>query len=125
MGMNMCGKLNNILLTFLLGLSFVLAQGVTQSSLAETQVEQKREPIRVNPPNYPRAAERRGIEGYVILEYTVLADGKVEDVIVVDATPEGVFDKAALNAVQKWLYKEGPTTTPGMKVRLTFSHIND
>lgn len=54
---------------------------------------------------YPRRAQARGIEGYVIVEFTVTKTGAVTNPVVVQAEPEGVFDRAALDAVVKFKYK--------------------
>ena len=54
---------------------------------------------------YPRRAQSRGIEGYVVVEFTVTKTGAVTNPIVVKAEPEGVFDRAALDAVLKFKYK--------------------
>jgi periplasmic protein TonB len=56
-------------------------------------------------PIYPRRAQSRGIEGYVIVEFTVTTSGAVKDPIVVEAKPEGVFDRAAMDAALKFKYK--------------------
>lgn len=54
---------------------------------------------------YPRRAQSRGIEGFVVVEFTVTKTGAVIDPVVVHAEPEGVFDRAALDAVVKFKYK--------------------
>ena len=54
---------------------------------------------------YPRRAQSRGIEGFVIVEFTVTKTGAVTSPSVVQAEPEGVFDRAALDAVVKFKYK--------------------
>ena len=54
---------------------------------------------------YPRRAQSRGIEGFVIVEFVVTKTGSVSNAIVVQAEPEGVFDRAALDAVAKFKYK--------------------
>lgn len=54
---------------------------------------------------YPRRAQSRGIEGFVVVEFTVSKTGAVTNPIVVHAEPEGVFDQAALDAVIKFKYK--------------------
>lgn len=56
-------------------------------------------------PIYPRRAQSRGIEGYVIVEFTVTKNGSVRDPRVVEAQPEGVFDRAAMDAALKFKYK--------------------
>ena len=54
---------------------------------------------------YPRRAQTRGIEGFVVVEFTVTKTGAVTSPVVVHAEPEGVFDRAALDAVVKFKYK--------------------
>ena len=56
-------------------------------------------------PIYPRRAQTRGIEGYVLLEFVVTATGAVRDPIVIEAKPPGIFDRAAINAALKFKYK--------------------
>jgi len=60
--------------------------------------------VKVNP-IYPNRAASRGIEGWVRIEFTILADGSVKDAIVVQAMPEAVFDEAALAAIEQWQFK--------------------
>ncbi len=57
------------------------------------------------PPQYPYRAQRRGIEGWVKVSLLITEQGTVQDVVVVEARPEGVFDNAALQAVMKWKFK--------------------
>lgn len=56
-------------------------------------------------PQYPRRAAQRGIEGYVIISFTVDATGRVVDPIVIEAQPKNIFNRAALAAVKKFKYK--------------------
>lgn len=56
-------------------------------------------------PVYPRRALSRGIEGYVIVEFTVTKQGSVKDPVVLEANPDGVFNQAALDAALKFKYK--------------------
>jgi len=56
-------------------------------------------------PIYPRRAQSRGIEGYAIVEFTVTTNGSVKDPVVVESKPEGVFDRAAMDAALKFKYK--------------------
>lgn len=56
-------------------------------------------------PIYPRRAQARGISGYVIVEFTVTKNGSVKDPVVVEANPESLFDRAAMDAVLKFKYK--------------------
>jgi periplasmic protein TonB len=56
-------------------------------------------------PMYPARAESQGIEGWVIVQFTVTETGAVTDPVVVEAQPPGVFDAAAKKAVLKFKYK--------------------
>ncbi len=62
--------------------------------------------VRVQP-QYPRRAQEHGIEGYAVVELTVSRDGSVppHSIVIVDAEPRGVFDKAAKKAAEKFKYK--------------------
>ncbi|MEQ8952737.1 MAG: energy transducer TonB [Gammaproteobacteria bacterium] len=52
-------------------------------------------------PEYPQAAERDGIEGYVVVAFTVTSSGSVENIRIVDSSPAGVFDQSALRAATR------------------------
>ncbi|KZN38517.1 hypothetical protein N480_12755 [Pseudoalteromonas luteoviolacea S2607] len=56
-------------------------------------------------PVYPRRALSRGIEGYVLVEFVVTKQGTVRDPKVLQAEPENIFDRAALEAALKFKYK--------------------
>lgn len=76
-------------------------------------------------PVYPRRALQRGIEGYVIVEFTVDKTGAVKNPIVVEAKPEGLFDRAAMDAALKFKYKPrvvngAATEVSGVQNRITF-----
>lgn len=66
-------------------------------------------------PRYPRAATRRGIEGWVKLEVNIGETGTVLDVKVIDARPPRIFNKAAKVAVLKWKFR--PKIVNGKAVR--------
>lgn len=86
--------------------------------------------VRVEP-MYPTRALSRGIEGYVILEFTVLASGAVDEasVVILEGQPEGMFDSAAERAVKKWKYRPKvvngqPVPQYGIRTKLTFQLEN-
>ncbi len=56
------------------------------------------------PPDYPPRALERGIEGWVIVRFTITQTGSVKDPQVVDAQPKHVFDEAALRSIVRWRY---------------------
>ena len=76
-------------------------------------------------PIYPRRAQSRGIEGYVIVEFTVTKAGTTRDIRIVEAVPPGIFDKASTAAAAKFKYKprvvDGqPIEVPGVQNKITF-----
>jgi len=68
----------------------------------------------LHPPLYPMRASTRGIEGWVVVEFTITETGSVEDAHVVQADPPRVFDSAAVKAIRRWKYK--PKVTGGKPV---------
>jgi protein TonB len=56
-------------------------------------------------PIYPRRALSRGIEGYVIVEFTVTKNGSVKAPVVIEAQPENIFNQSAIDAALKFKYK--------------------
>ncbi|WP_295802830.1 energy transducer TonB [uncultured Microbulbifer sp.] len=62
--------------------------------------------IKVNP-YYPKDLLNRGVEGWVLIEIEVSDEGKVVSSRVIDASPRDGFNQAALDAVNKWIYKPG------------------
>ncbi len=57
------------------------------------------------PPAYPMRAARRGIGGWVLLEVTVTATGRVTDVVVLASEPPRTFDRVAKRAVARFKYR--------------------
>ena len=66
-------------------------------------------------PVYPNRAQTRGIEGYVLLEFTVDETGAVRNPRVVESSSP-IFDRSALNAVLRFKYK--PRVINGSAVRV-------
>lgn len=60
--------------------------------------------VRVQP-QYPSRPASKGIEGYVVIGFSISPTGAVLNPVVVEASPAGVFDRAALAAVKKFKYK--------------------
>lgn len=76
-------------------------------------------------PEYPRRAAERGVEGEVLLEFTVTELGTVEDIEVISAEPKGYFERAAIRAAEKFKYKPkvvngNPIAVTGVQHILTF-----
>ena len=76
-------------------------------------------------PLYPEAARAQGIEGWVRLRYDIASDGRVENLRVLESSPPGVFDAAAMAAVAQWRYRApiidgAPSTVSGVVSTLRF-----
>lgn len=88
--------------------------------MAPAALAQEPELVEVAAPEYPRGAERRQLEGYVTVRYNVTETGEVANVEVVEQTPEGVFDRAVLRALEGWRYAPG-TAAAGVEKRFDFN----
>jgi TonB family protein len=77
------------------------------------------------PPEYPQAAREHGIGGWVDVQFTVQADGTLNEATVVGAQPAGVFEQSALDAVRHWRYqplvKDGAPVAQRARVRVRFA----
>ncbi len=76
-------------------------------------------------PIYPQTAIDRGIEGYVVVEFTVTRTGAVRDPRVVEYHPSPIFNKSALAAALKFKYKPRivngePIEVHGVLNKITF-----
>jgi TonB family protein len=74
--------------------------------LAESLLDQRIEP------DYPEAARRAHIQGSVVLETLIGANGRVQQISPVSGNPD--LAEAAITAVRQWRYK--PFTVDGKKV---------
>lgn len=85
--------------------------------------------VKVNP-IYPRRAAEQGVEGYVIVQYTVTTQGTTKDVVVLEAEPRGYFERAAIKAAEKYKYKPRiingePVEVPGVKTIIQFNFADE
>jgi protein TonB len=90
-----------------------LALVFTAPAHAELKPTKRVEPV------YPPEAARSGTTGFVEVEYTVDAAGKVANVSVLNAKPARTFETAAVKAVKQWQFPSGADGRG--KVRLDFS----
>jgi len=82
------------------------------------------------PPQYPERALQRGIEGRVLIEFTISKSGSVKDAKVVAYEPSKIFNKAALKAVKQWKYNPKivngkPVEQPGVRIAIPFKLGNE
>jgi TonB family protein len=62
-------------------------------------------------PKYPIQAAKDGVEGAVLLKFDVAPQGNTENIRVVAASPENVFVKVAIDALQQWKYASTSKST--------------
>ena len=82
-------------------------------------------PIMKMAPEYPSRAARRGIEGYVVLEYTVTQQGAVKDITVVESEPSTIFNRAATRSAKGYKYQPRvengkAVEVPGVRTKIVF-----
>lgn len=58
-------------------------------------------------PMYPARARMRRIEGFVVVEFIVIADGTVREVTVISSHPGNMFAAAARRAIGRWRFSPG------------------
>jgi len=73
--------------------------------------------VRQAPVAYPQAAVRRRDEGWVEVEFSVMPDGSIANARVVDSQPARIFDRAAIDSVQRWVFN--PALKDGQPVQAT------
>ncbi len=76
--------------------------------------------IRSINPRYPTPAQRSRTEGYVLLSFTITSEGRTSNIKVVDAQPRHVFERAAIDAVERWEFK--PAMRDGQPVDSTVTN---
>ena len=85
--------------------------------------------LRRPPPKFPSGARVRGLSGWVKLIFTVSADGTTRDIRVTASDPPEIFDEAAIEAAQRFLYaprlENGVAVDrPHVETELTFTWID-
>lgn len=83
-------------------------------------IENLPKPVKRVEPKYPLEAARAGLFGYVAMRYLVDEQGKVQAIDVVDAYPEKIFNREAIQALKRWRY-EATDKKHLLDVRLDFS----
>ncbi|TXR52138.1 energy transducer TonB [Reinekea thalattae] len=99
---------------------------ITPPSFADLGGSQELVPLYRVPPQYPPAAQRQNLEGYVELSFTIDPEGKVRDIKVLNAEPRNVFDRDAIRALRRWKYQakivDGVAVAQtGQRIKLEFS----
>ena len=82
--------------------------------------------VRSLAPVYPERAASAGTEGWVDIDFTVSVKGTAEEAHVAAASPAGVFDQAALNALKKARFEpakaaDGSPVAVSTRMRVRFA----
>ena len=69
-------------------------------------------------PQYPPRALQRGIEGWCVVSFTVDGLGNVveDSIVVVEAQPPGIFDRASIRAAARFKYQPRIVDGQGVEV---------
>jgi len=84
--------------------------------MTEDAVDVPPRPVMRTSPDYPPRARVKGVTGRVTLGLLIGPNGQVMKVRVLDATPPGVFDQAALDAVRNWRFEPARYRAQAVKV---------
>ncbi|SDS98483.1 outer membrane transport energization protein TonB [Halopseudomonas xinjiangensis] len=79
-------------------------EAAASAEMGEVSIDEDVTPLVDIPPNYPPRASAAGIEGKVVLRFTITAEGKVDNLRVTEAEPPGVFDREARRAASRWRF---------------------
>ena len=105
----------------LVGISMLVAMATFHTVSAGNSVKSEEVyPVTRIEPLYPIEAAEQGMEGSVVLSFDINTQGKVENVIVLDAKPQKTFDKAAKIALRQWVYTKPSKRKEGVLVQLDF-----
>jgi len=100
------------------GGDFSVDFGISANSLGEqvrqlvfeiSDLDEPPRPLARLKPIYPPHARMRKIEGEVVVEFIVNAEGTARDIVVVSSRPGDIFTSAAVRAIERWRF------TPGTK----------
>lgn len=104
-------------------------QEVASENMASTSVAPKisdnrqysasASPISRNQPEYPRRALDMRLEGYVIAMFDVNSEGRVENIRIIEAQPNNIFNRSVINAMKTWKYK--PIAAQNLKIKIVFN----
>ncbi|PHS32506.1 MAG: energy transducer TonB [Sulfurovum sp.] len=82
----------------------ILGDIAANAAMSEGTVDTKPRVISRSAMEYPPAAVKKGIKGYVIVNLLIAKDGSVEVAKVIASNPAGVFDAVAIRGVRSWRF---------------------
>lgn len=105
----------------------ILGDIAADTAMSEGTVDTKPRVLSRSAMEYPAAAMKKRIKGYVIVNLLIAKDGSVEVAKIIASSPAGVFDSVALRGVRSWRfapakYKGNPVKVwAKQKVRFDFN----
>lgn len=95
------------------------------SSTPASKQSNRPKPIVAIEPRYPVMAARNGVEGHVVVGFTINTIGGVKDAVIISAEPKRVFDRQSLRAIRKFKYRPSikngkPVEVSDMQFRFDF-----
>lgn len=102
-------KIKPALIGLSIALSSTLLAGVALANLAKTSHSVDK-PSMATPviriePKYPIEAAQNKQEGSVTLQFDIAKNGSTDNIQVLEAFPQHVFDKVSVTALKQWTYK--------------------
>ncbi len=94
------------------------ALAAAQQAVATAAAAPKLPPLKMSRPPRPKyPASAKGVEGWVRVEFFVTPEGRTERVRVLSSEPAGLFDAAAISAMEGARFEEFESTDPRLAVQ--------
>lgn len=85
----------------------LLGEIAKDAAMSEGTVDTKPRVLSRSPMEYPASAMKKRIKGYVVVNLLIDTDGSIEAAKVLQSSPPGVFDVAALSGIRSWRFAPG------------------
>lgn len=85
----------------------LLGEIAKDAAMSEGTVDTKPRVVSRSPMEYPASARKKRINGYVVVNLLIDTDGSIEAAKVLQSSPPGVFDTAALSGIRSWRFSPG------------------
>lgn len=95
-----------------------IGDGLDLSPTSISSADGEQLPLVTIAPQYPTRAAQRGIEGWCLVSFSIDGLGNVieDSIVVVDAEPPNLFDRASVRAVTRFKYQ--PRVVDGVGVQV-------
>ena len=102
----------------------VIAENISNTSVAPQISDSRRysgnpSPISRNQPEYPRRALDMRLEGYVIALFDINSNGRIENIRIIEAKPNNIFNRSVISAMKMWKYQ--PIAAKDQKIKIIFN----